>query len=473
MTPGLTLLLGTLLLRSVSVNRHVRGRLTGSAMILAVYVAVAASIRYLGLSPEFVRQLQLVQPLLLALAVINAVVALAVNPWRADRLPDHFPKIVQDAIVIALFAVAAVVVLQERVFATTAAAAVVIGFALQETLGNLFAGLAIQVEKPFRVGHWVRVAGNDGLVSEITWRATKIRTKSGNFVVVANSMLSRDPIVNYSEPSPETRVEVEIGASYDIAPNQVKAVILAAIRHEPLLSPSREPEVLIADFAPSSITYRIRVWTSDFAADEHLRDRVRSAVYYAFRRNAIEIPYPTQVEIQREPASRIDEGESSAAEILKSVEIFSSLDKPAVHELGRAARRSLYGAGEIIVRQGDPGASMFVVVRGEAVVSLEPSGEEVARVKRGGFFGEMSLLTGAARTATVRAAVDSEFLEITVETFRQFVLANPAAVEHVGVAVSTRAIELAQRRAAGTAAAPEPPATFLDRVRRFLHLSST
>ncbi len=151
--------------------------------------------------------------------------------------------------------------------------------------------------------------------------------------------------------------------------------------------------------------------------------------------------------------------------------IFSSLDDPALADLGRAARASLYAAGESIVHQGDEGSSMFVVVRGEVAVMLEPVHQEVARMGRGGFFGEMSLLTGAPRTATVKAVTDSELLEITSETFRQFVLANPAAVEQIGVAVADRAAELDEHRAAGsTSAVAEPPQTFLTRVRRFLRL---
>ena len=145
--------------------------------------------------------------------------------WRSIRggpigLPDRFPTIVQDFIVIGLFAVAMTVILQDRIVATTAVGAVVIGFALQDTLGNLFAGLAIQIEKPFRVGHWVNVAGKDGMVSEITWRATKIRTKAGNFVIVPNSALARDTITNYSEPVPETLIDLDIGASYDTPPTR-------------------------------------------------------------------------------------------------------------------------------------------------------------------------------------------------------------------------------------------------------------
>ena len=118
---------------------------------------------------------------------------------------------------------------------------------------------------------------------------------------------------------------------------------------------------------------------------------------------------------------------------------------------------------------------MFVVVRGEVVVALEPSGQEVARLGPGGFFGEMSLLTGAARTATVRARSDADLLEITAELFRQFVLANPATVEQIGQAVAARASELEQHRIASDAVATpaEPPQTFLTRVRRFLRLNAT
>ena len=98
------------------------------------------------------------------------------------------PAIVQDVIVIALFAVATTLLLDEKLLTTSAVGAVVVGFALQDTLGNLFAGLAIQIEKPFRVGHWIRVGEFEGKVQEVTWRATKLLTKAGQFVIVPNSV---------------------------------------------------------------------------------------------------------------------------------------------------------------------------------------------------------------------------------------------------------------------------------------------
>ena len=107
------------------------------------------------------------------------------------------------------------VLLREQLLTTSAVGAVVVGFALQDTLGNLFAGLAIQIEKPFRVGQWIQISGREGQVQQITWRATKLRTKDGEFLMVPNSVISKEPVLNYSEPTvPPIASSVEVGASY-------------------------------------------------------------------------------------------------------------------------------------------------------------------------------------------------------------------------------------------------------------------
>ena len=472
MIVGLALVVLALVMRSASMNRHVRGRLTTSGFAFAAYAAIAAARTELQLSPSLQEQLGFAQPLLLAFGLITAITALIINPWRVDRLPDRFPTIVQDTIVIALFAIAATLILQDRIFATTAVGAVVIGFALQDTLGNLFAGLAVQIEKPFRVGQWVNIAGKDGMVTEVTWRATKIRTKMGNFVIVPNSALARDTITNYSEPTDETRIEIDISASYDAAPNDVKRVILEAIKDEPLILRTRQPEVLLVDFASSSMTYRVRVWTREFALDEIIRDRIRSAVYYAFGRAGIVIPFPAQVQLSLHDVAPRTLNPAAAEAALRSVSIFSALSDEQRRELAQITRVGLYAAQEVVVRRGEPGSSMFIVARGAVSVTLEAGGAEVARLGPGDVFGEMSLLTGEPRSATVAAVTDSELLEITAEAFRRFVLDNPAVVDQITAKVAARSAELHERRASDAAAAvaTETAQTFLGRVRRFLRV---
>jgi small-conductance mechanosensitive channel/CRP-like cAMP-binding protein len=453
------------------VNRLVRSRLLTSSVLFGAYAAGAALAAYAPLPPDVALQIRTFNPLLLAFAVATLLVVAAINPWREDRLPDRFPTIVQDAIVIAVFALVAMLFMQEKILATTAVGAVVIGFALQDTLGNLFSGLAIQIEKPFRVGHWVTIGGIDGLVTEVTWRATKIRTKAGNNVIVPNSVVAKETITKYSEPTRDTRIEIEVGVSYDTPPNAVKAVLLRALRDDPLFVREREPEVLIADFAASAINYRVRVWTNDFSSDTRVADHVRSHIYYAFRRHNISIPYPIQVQYEATiPAAE----QASPSASIGSVEIFASLTDEQRAQLLHKTCASLYAAGETIVREGDAGSSMFVMLRGEAIVTLAGTGGEVARLGEGAFFGEMSLLTGEPRTATVSAVSDCEVLEIGVDAFRRVVLADPAVVERVGAAVTARRAGLELHRATRSAVAgsPEAPHTFLERVRQFLRLTA-
>jgi small-conductance mechanosensitive channel len=469
---GVLLTAAALVLRLATLNRHIRGRLFASAVAFAVYATAAALVAYGPLTAALRQPIGAFAPMLLVLGLINAGVAVALNPWKSDRVSERFPNIVQDALAIALFAFVAILMLQERILATTAVSVVVVGLALQDTLGNLFAGLAIQIEKPFRVGHWVHIAGRDGMITEITWRATKIHTKTGNFVVIPNSALAKDTIINYSEPHRATCLEIDVGASYDATPSDVKTTILDALGRDPILTHDRPPQVLVVDFAPSAVTYRIRVWTDDFALYEMVTDRVRSLVYYAFRRRGITIPYPVQVQIAQEAGAavrRLDDSAVRAA--LDAVDIFKSLGSDQRVGLVAAARPVVYSADEIIVRQGDPGSSMFVVVEGEARVTLDGEGLEVARFAGSGFFGEMSLLTGEPRTATVTAVTDCTLLEITAEAFRRFVLANPSALEDVTQATAARAVELVQVRVSSSPPrAPEAPASFLGRVRKFLRL---
>ena len=211
-------------------SRFLRARLVFAAVLLAAAAAIEIGIgRGLG-DPALLGG---VARLALVAAGLVAGVALLVNPWRRDRPSERVPAIVQDVIVIGLFAVAATLLLDEKLLTTSAVGAVVVGFALQDTLGNLFAGLAIQVEKPFRIGHWIRVGDFEGKVQEVTWRATKLLTKAGEFVIVPNSVAAKDPILNYSEPTVPTRLEIEIGLSYDAAPNDAKRALREALANAP------------------------------------------------------------------------------------------------------------------------------------------------------------------------------------------------------------------------------------------------
>jgi CRP-like cAMP-binding protein len=388
-------------------------------------------------------------------------------------VPERFPNIVQDTIIIGLFLVVATAVMQEKFLTTSAVGAVVIGFALQDTLGNMFAGLAIQVEKPFRVGHWITVGPFEGLVSEVTWRATKIRTKTGNLIVLPNSFISKEAIINYSEPAVPTRLEVDVGVSYGVPPNQVKVALVEAMANVPLALPAPAPDAVIADFGASAVIYRVRFWVLDFSKDALARDEARSAIYYSLKRHGYEIPFPIQTEIHRHPESeRASDRIERMSAILAPVALFAPLSPEQRNELAARAAEGIYGQGEKIVRQGEAGGSMFIVHRGRVRV-VEGSGRELAVFEAGGYFGEMSMLTGQPRSATVEAIEECHVVELTAASLREVALANPEVVTRISAVVAERQADLDRQKAeaaAGRPAVAEAHRSLLSRIQMFLRL---
>ncbi len=470
---GVVALLTTLAISAFTINQLVRRKLKLSLFLLGSYV-ILHLVMAVRLSPNATVDDQLIsiERLAFAAGLINLIVIAFLNPLREDRVPARYPAILQDFIVIGLLVLVATLVFQDKLLTTSAVSAVVLGFALQDTLGNAFAGLAIQSEKPFHVGHWIRVGDFEGRVTEVTWRATKLRTKSGNFVVVPNNIVSKEAITNYSEPSPTVRVDVEVGASYLASPGVVKSAIGEALANSPLVLKTPSPDVVLASFDSSAINYRVRFWIEDYERDEAARDEVRTNIYYAFARHGIEIPWPIQVQYERdwhEPDQR--ERTNERSRLLASVDLFRGLDDDTLADIAQATKARTYGNGEAIVRQGEPGDSMFVISSGRAAVVLEPDRREIATIEAGGYFGEMSLLTGDPRTATVLARGDTLVFEINADLFRKVGATHPQAVEQVGIAAAARRVELDKVRAtaAGQAVA-DAPTTFMDRMRRFLRL---
>jgi small-conductance mechanosensitive channel/CRP-like cAMP-binding protein len=468
---AVALLAATVGLFAFTANRAVRGRLKVTIVLLAALVGLQFARAWSLLPTAAQPHVGSIERLLFALALIQFVVLAAINPLRRDRVPERFPTIVQDALVIGIFLVVATFVLDEKFLTTSAVGAVVVGFALQDTLGNMFAGLAIQVEKPFRIGHWISAGDWEGFVTEITWRATKIRTRYDNLVVVPNSELAKVAITNHSAPAAPTRIHVEVGASYAAPPTLVKRTLDEVLAAEPLVLKTPAPFVLLERFGDSSIVYRANFWIRERALDEVVLDKVHCGIYYAFGRAGIEIPYPIQIEYSRsEHAEPEAERLARIEELLGEVPLFALLEPGDRAQLARDARERTHGSGEAIVSQGDPGSSAFIVAGGQVRVTIDPGNREVAAIGPGGLFGEMSLLTGDPRTATVRAGGDCRVVEVTADAFRSVVLRHPGVLEAVSAEVTRRRTELAsaQEAAARDRVAADAPVKLLARIRAFL-----
>lgn len=470
---GLGLLALALAVQAFTLNRLVRRKLRLTLALAALAILVGVAERSELVPADIAPGALSLGNLVVALALANFLVVVFLNPLRADSVPAHFPGIVQDAIVVVLFLVVATILLRETLLLTSAVGAVVVGFALQDTLGNAFAGLALQTEKPFKMGQWVKIGGYEGRVEELTWRATKLRTRQSTFLIVPNNQVSGNAIENFSEPIRPTRIHLEVGVTYTKPPSEVKRAFLAAIQQAPLVLTTPEPDVLLHEFDDSSIVYQARFWIDDCGLSDEALDQVRTALWYELSRRGIEIPYPIQVEMSREEPPARDPGLTPRfARTLARVGVFASLDDASREDLASLAEPRLYGARQRVVVQGEAGRSMFAIVDGRVQVVLEPNGEEVAQLGEGEFFGEMSLLTGDPRTATVRALDDALLMEIDAGAFRTFVLERPEVLSGITSAVAERREALERSRSSlSVTNGSTSPETLLGRVRRFLRLA--
>jgi len=471
---GVLVLACALVARAGTRNTYVKRKLVLSVALAIGYLLAHVIAVWAGTPPGIARTLDAISPVLLVLAASNLIVLLAVNPFRQDRLPDHLPAILQDAITIAIFVTVVVLFFNDRLQLTAAAGAVVLGLALQNTLGNAIAGLALQADQPYKVGDWIRVGDHEGRVTQVSWRSTVLRTRESTHVALPNSSIADGAIVNYSEPAPPTRVFVEVGVAYTAPPNHVKALIMDAIAQVPLAMTTPGPDVLLVDFAASAITYRARFFVQDMERASLAQDQLRTALWYTFQRHGIEIPYPIQVEYSggTMPGVAMPEQADLPALIGNSA-LLGGLASDARARLSASARPRLYGAGEVIVRQADTGRTSFVIARGEARVSLAPDDHEVARLGVGDVFGEMSWLTGDPRSATVTAARDTLVFELDDTVLRELAMASAGVLDTLADAVSRRRQEL-ESIVADTMQrhlpAVEPPASLVARMRRFLRL---
>jgi CRP-like cAMP-binding protein len=220
------------------------------------------------------------------------------------------------------------------------------------------------------------------------------------------------------------------------------------------------------------LLFRVLFWVADYSTEERARDEVRTVIYYEFSRRKIEIPWPIQIEYQRSDPPPPDPGllQERLLRAIGGVHVLAGLPPDARRALAMTATERMFGRGDFIVREGGTGSSMFIVLRGRVVVSVGPQHRQVAVIDAGGYFGEMSLLTGESRSATVTVQDgDCVVLEISADAFKHYVTSHPEVIDLLADAAAERRRELDQFRGATTTAA-ETRMSLADRMRQFFGL---
>jgi small-conductance mechanosensitive channel/CRP-like cAMP-binding protein len=421
----------------------------------------------------------------------RSLFVLVVDGIFAGRLRRPLPKIVRDILQAVVFIAVALTTLRvagvepSSLLTTSALLTAVVGLSLQETLGNLFAGLSIQAQTPFEVGDWIgfdQEPKNVGRVIEINWRATKVITHEEIEIIIPNGTLAKAPIRNFSKPTLTQRRTVEVGCTYDVSPRRVREVILAAISGTPHVLSEPSPIVEAKSFGLNAVEYSIHFYTQNFAKRYGIEASVRERIWYALRRAQIGIPYSTHdvfvhTKSDEAHAAEREKAAQDRRAALRKVDFLAVLPPEAIEKLASLSETRIYGGGEIVIQQGEGGEELFVVMRGHVHVMVGRDGgsmAEVARLGPGQFFGEMSLMTGDKRAATVQSLAETELLVVGKGAFGQILSHAPELAEKIADVLAHRQEQLdehiAERSRMKKPEQDEEAVRLLSRVRQFFQL---
>jgi small-conductance mechanosensitive channel/CRP-like cAMP-binding protein len=419
--------------------------LIGPAAVLAFGVAVLSVVRSPVPASPWVSLVYMV-PLLMVVARGTTIAFQWLFRRRRGTAP---PAVLESVLTVVLYGVGAGAIAHHAfgveltpVLATSAVVGAVVGLALQDTLGNLFAGIALHGEGPFQVGDWVKVGAWDGRVEQVSWRATRLRTSDGDTLTLPNNDVARNAVLNYSAPRTAHSKAITVVIGYHIPPNRVLGVIRNALDQVPGKPAEPASSARLKAFLEHGVQYEIRFFAHAHEDVGRLESEVLRLLWYHLRRSGIEVPVPTR-SILMQPAPAVEPWDTPAQRLqraLRTIDLFRPLRDDELQTVTGRFRPLHFASGERIIEEGTPGDSFFIIDQGTVVVSKRMGGvsREVARLRAGEFFGEMALLTGEQRSATITAHTDVDLFTIDKAGFQDIVASNPAVAVDISTLLSER-----------------------------------
>jgi CRP-like cAMP-binding protein/small-conductance mechanosensitive channel len=371
------------------------------------------------------------------------------------------PRITEDISVIVVYIAWGLVRLRyagldlSGIVATSAMITAVVAFSMQDTLGNILGGVALQMDNSIEVGDWIKVDDIQGRVVDIRWRATLVETRNWETVVFPNSQLMKGKFVVLGRRSGQPvqlRRWVWFNVSADAAAPRVINTVEEAIRQIDIPNVAKEPVpncVLMDMDDKGYLRYAVRYWLTDLAIDDPTDAAMRWHIATALQREGIRLAVDERNIHLTKETEKYEEGVrhrevALRLKILRKVELFSQMTDEELTVLAERLRFSQFARGDIISKQGASAHWLYIIISGEAEVYLEVAGggKHVLRdLGRNSFFGEMGLMTGAPRSASVMAKTDVECYRVDKDMFEEILHARPAIAEEMSQIMAIRKAE--------------------------------
>ena len=391
-----------------------------------------------------------------AVILLSVIFALALlrrfywQKWFKRRHEAEAPKFLQQIFSFAAFTVACVLVAkwgygaQVDAFLTgSGIVAVVVGFAMQETLANIVSGIALQIGKPFKVSDWLIVDNIRAEVIEVNWRSTRLRTNDDIYLDIPNKTIVGTTITNLSYPTRAHAHRIRIGFEYSAPPNTVREVLKRAAQNAFGVLEHPPVKVYLVDYGDSAVIYEIKYSLEEEGRFNDIENHIRTNVWYEAKRAGLSLPFPIRtLHIQRDRNAE-NPALAKVRALLPKQELLAPLSDEQKTELIAHATILRFGRGEEIIKQGNDGCSMFIILEGEADVIIQSGGQEMhlAKLHSGDAFGEMCMLTGEKRSATVMARTDCEIWEISRNVLQPLMQENTCLAERMSEMLAKRKLE--------------------------------
>jgi len=372
------------------------------------------------------------------------------------------PHIAEDIIVFAAYIAWGMVRLRYAgldlgsIVATSAMITAVVAFAMQDTLGNILGGLALQLDNSVQIGDWIKVDDISGRVVDIRWRSTLVETRNWETVVFPNSQLMKNKFVVLGRRAGQPvqwRRWVWFNVSLNATPAKVVNAVENAIRQAEINNVAKQPapSCVLMEMDKGCERYALRYWLTDLAVDDTTDAAVRWHVYTALERVGVKLAVEEQNVHYIKESEKHEEAVHQRelllrVKTLRHIELFAKMTDDELRKLAEHLKYAQFANGDIMARQGTPAQHwLYIIINGEAEVFLEGANGErrtLNVLSQGSFFGEMSLMTGEPRAASVIARTDVECYRLDKDGFEKIVRERPGIIDEVSHILVERRAQL-------------------------------
>lgn len=342
-----------------------------------------------------------------------------------------------------------------------------IGIGLQALASHFVSGLILLFEQPIKVGDFVEVDGLLGTVEKISARSTLVRTLDRASVIVPNSSFIDNNVVNWSYDDPRSRLHMPVGVAYGSDMMIVTEALLAAARRESRVLRQPSPRVWFVEFGDSSLNFELLVWIDNPIETQPIRSALNYAIDAELRSRAVEIPFP-QRDLHVKDIERLQEmlqphdaprrahrptvqsqapqkhglDNINLRELLRRISYFEQCHDWELRQLIEYGYRQSFRAGEIVLTEGTPGSSFYIVLSGSVEVYLEERQQVLATRGVGEFFGEMSLLLDSPRSASVRTLEETLLFVVERSNLQPILQQHTGLADHISEELFHRSASL-------------------------------